>query len=107
MYDQLLLFLDHAGREFGPALPGAGAMPPRERYAPIADSASGRWDNRPYFVDALAHLQQVVVSSPYRSVTGSALCVTLTIATQRDGHTVIAGADLDWRRLVDAAPTSL
>jgi EAL domain-containing protein (putative c-di-GMP-specific phosphodiesterase class I) len=97
-------FLDQGGREFMPGLPGAGAMPPSERFAPIADPSSGRWDNRPYFVDAHAKPQEVVASAPYLSVTGLSLCVTLTIATQRDGRTIVAGVDIDWKRLVEAAP---
>ncbi|KMY85538.1 Diguanylate cyclase/phosphodiesterase domain 2 (EAL) [Candidatus Paraburkholderia calva] len=96
-------FLDHGGRKYLPALPGASAKTPRERFAPIADSASGRWDNHPYFVEAQAKPQEVIVSVPYFSVTGLSLCVTLTIATQRAGRTIVAGADLDWRRLIDAA----
>jgi EAL domain-containing protein (putative c-di-GMP-specific phosphodiesterase class I) len=96
-------FLDHRGRECLPALPGASAKTPSPRFAPIADSSSGRWDNRPYFVDAQAKPQEVIVSAPYLSVTGLSLCVTLTIAIQRAGRTIVAGADLDWRRLIDAA----
>nr|WP_306805890.1 EAL domain-containing protein [Caballeronia sp. BR00000012568055] len=100
-------FLDQGGREFMPALPGAGAKAPSERFAPIADASTGRWDNRPYFVDAHAKPQEVIASAPYLSVTGSSLCVTLTIATQRAGRTIVAGVDLDWRRLVEAAPAIL
>jgi EAL domain-containing protein (putative c-di-GMP-specific phosphodiesterase class I) len=100
-------FLDQAGREFTPALRGAGAKAPSERFAPIADSSTGRWDNRPYFVDAHAKPQEVVVSAPYLSVTGSSLCVTLTITTQHDGKTIVAGVDLDWRKLAEDAPAIL
>ncbi|WP_245932845.1 EAL domain-containing protein [Caballeronia novacaledonica] len=96
-------FLDRAGREFMPGLAGAAAKAPSERFAPIADPSTGRWDNRPYFVDAHAKPQQVVTSAPYLSVTGTSLCVTLTIATQRAAKPVVIGADLDWRKLTEAA----
>ena len=97
-------FLDEGGREFMPGLAGAAAKAPSARFAPIADPSTGRWDNRPYFVDAHAKPQQVITSAPYLSVTGTSLCVTLTIATQRAGKPVVIGADLDWRRLIEAAP---
>ena len=97
-------FLDQGGREFMPGLAGAAAKAPSERFAPIADPSTGRWDNRPYFVDALAKPQQVITTAPYLSVTGTSLCMTLTIATQRDAKPVVIGADLDWHRLIEAAP---
>ncbi|WP_086965174.1 EAL domain-containing protein [Caballeronia glebae] len=97
-------FLDQGGREFMPGLAGAAAKAPTERFAPIADPSTGRWDNRPYFVDAHAKPQQVITSAPYLSVTGTSLCVTLTIATQRAAKPVVIGADLDWRRLTEATP---
>ncbi|MDR5824562.1 EAL domain-containing protein [Caballeronia sp. LZ043] len=100
-------FLDQAGREFTPGLAGSAAKTPSERFAPIADPATGRWDNRPYFVDAHANPQQVITSAPYLSVTGTSLCVTLTIATQRASKPVVIGADLDWRRLIEDAPAIL
>jgi hypothetical protein len=98
-------FLDQNGREFLPGLAGSAAIAPSERFAPIADPSTGRWDNRPYFVDAHAKPQQVVTSAPYLSVTGTSLCVTLTVAMQRAGKPVVIGADLDWRRLSQAAPS--
>ncbi|WP_321793034.1 EAL domain-containing protein [Caballeronia sp. J97] len=97
-------FLDQGGRECMPGLAGTAAKAPSERFAPIADPSTGRWDNRPYFVDAHAKPQQVITSAPYLSVTGTSLCVTLTIATQRAAQPVVIGADLDWRSLTDAAP---
>ncbi|VXB17062.1 Diguanylate phosphodiesterase [Burkholderia sp. 8Y] len=100
-------FLDEAGREFMPALPGACAKRRSERFAPIADPSRGRWDNRTYFVDACAQPQQIITSAPYLSVTGTSLCVTLAIATRRGERTVVAGVDLDWRRLAETERTPL
>jgi hypothetical protein len=74
------------------------------RFAPIADPSSGRWDNRAYFADALASPQRVIESAPYLSVTGTSLCVTLTIAIKRRGASVVVGADIDWLQL--SAPAS-
>ncbi|SAK58778.1 diguanylate phosphodiesterase [Caballeronia hypogeia] len=100
-------FLDAGGRQFMPDLAGAAARASNERFAPIADPSTGRWDNRPYFVGAHAKPQEVITSAPYLSVTGTSLCVTLTIATQRAAKHVVIGADLDWRRLIEAAPAIL
>ncbi|MDR5856788.1 EAL domain-containing protein [Caballeronia sp. LZ062] len=100
-------FLDEAGREYMPALAGACATRRSERFAPIADPSSGRWDNRSYFVDACAQPQQVITSAPYLSVTGTSLCVTLAIAIRRGERTIVSGVDLDWRRLDEAARTPL
>lgn len=102
-----LFFLDSAGREFTPGLAGAVAKAPSARFAPISDSSTGRWDNRPYFVAAHASPQQVVTSAPYLSLTGASLCVTLTIATQRAAKPVVIGTDLDWLRLTEAAPATV
>ncbi len=100
-------FLDEAGRQFSATLPGAGERRRSARFAPIADASTGRWDNRGYFVEACAQPQQVVASAPYLSVTGTLLCVTLTVAIRRGDRTLVVGADLDWRRISDTAPARL
>jgi EAL domain-containing protein (putative c-di-GMP-specific phosphodiesterase class I) len=97
-------FLDLGGRECIPVMYGAAAKAESRRFAPLADPSSGRWDNRPYFVDALAQPQQVIVSTPYLSASGTSLCVTLSISIDYRGQSIVFGADLDWSRL--AAPAT-
>ena len=77
--------------------------PDRARLAPLSNPATGRWDNRPYFVDALAQPQRLMVSAPYLSATGTGLCVTLSIAIDYRGDPLVFGVDLDWERLAASA----
>jgi EAL domain-containing protein (putative c-di-GMP-specific phosphodiesterase class I) len=97
-------FLDPGGRECIPVLQGAAAQAESIRFAPLSDPSNGRWDNRPYFVEAHAQPQRVIVSAPYLSATGTALCLTLSISIDYDGQPIVFGTDIDWGRL--AAPAS-
>jgi EAL domain-containing protein (putative c-di-GMP-specific phosphodiesterase class I) len=97
-------FLDRRGRECIPVIEGAGAIAITPRLAPLGKPSIGRWDNRPYFVDALAQPQRLMVSAPYLSSTGTGLCVTLSIFVDYRGEPLMFGADLDWERL--AAPAA-
>ncbi len=73
----------------------------------IRRAAAGTIVRSPYFVEAHAKPQEVIVSAPHLSVTGLSLCVTLTVTTQCAGRTIVAGTDLDWRRLINDAPSIL
>ncbi|MDN7184424.1 EAL domain-containing protein [Caballeronia sp. SEWSISQ10-4 2] len=95
-------FLDQGGRECIPMIKGAGAVAVASHLAPLSKLPIGRWDNRPYFVDALAQPQRLMVSAPYLSATGAGLCVTLSIFINYRGEPLVFGADLNWERL--AAP---
>jgi EAL domain-containing protein (putative c-di-GMP-specific phosphodiesterase class I) len=95
-------FLDQGGRECIPTIAGAGAVAVAPHLAPLSKLSIGRWDNRPYFVDALAQPQRLMVSAPYLSATGAGLCVTLSIFINYRGEPLVFGADLNWERL--AAP---
>jgi EAL domain-containing protein (putative c-di-GMP-specific phosphodiesterase class I) len=97
-------FLDQGGRECIPMIAGAGAASIASRLAPLSKLSIGRWDNRPYFVDALAQPQRLTVSAPYLSATGAGLCVTLSIFISYRGEPLVFGADLNWERL--AAPAA-
>jgi hypothetical protein len=97
-------FLDLGGRECIPVMYGTAAKAESRRFAPLADPSSGRWDNRPYFVDALAQPERVIVSTPYLSASGTSLCMTLSIAIEYRGQSLVFGADLDWGGL--AAPAT-
>jgi EAL domain-containing protein (putative c-di-GMP-specific phosphodiesterase class I) len=103
-YTANCFFLDQGGRECIPMIDGAGAVAIAPRLAPLGKPSVGRWDNRPYFVDAFAQPQRLVVSAPYLSATGTGLCVTLAIAINYRGEPLMFGTDLDWERL--AAPAA-
>lgn len=89
-------FLDDCGRECIPSIDAAGARHPPARFAPLHDPSNGRWDNRPYFVDAIAQPRRIVVSTPYLSAMGTPLCVTISIAITYRSHPIVFGLDLDW-----------
>jgi EAL domain-containing protein (putative c-di-GMP-specific phosphodiesterase class I) len=97
-------FLDQGGRECIPLIAGTGAAAVGARFTPLSNPATGRWDNRPYFVDALAQPQRLVVSAPYLSATGTGWCVTLSIAIDYRREPLVFGMDINWERL--AAPAA-
>ena len=83
----------------------AAVIPERDRatrYAPLANEDASSWFRRGYFRRALARPGQQYVSSPYLSLTGVHLCVTLSMALQLDGRTMVFCCDLDWESLDEA-----
>ncbi|MEZ0606031.1 EAL domain-containing protein [Paraburkholderia sp. IW21] len=86
--------LDGRGRQRGPTLWGPDAQSADQRFAPMAEFASARWDNREYFRLALSHPGHVVQSQRSRSVNGAQLCLTIAVALQYFGQPQIFGVDV-------------
>jgi hypothetical protein len=79
MPDTLRCFLiDHQGSQVGINMAAphhAKAMD--ARFMPLESTANASWRHRPYFVAALADIDNVHVSRPYFSITGARQCITL------------------------------
>lgn len=80
----------------------AAILPESERdarYTPLANEDATSWFRRRYFRRAIARPGQQYASSPYLSLIGVHLCVTLSMAIQLDGETLVLCCDLDWDAL--------
>ncbi|MBS3804052.1 MAG: EAL domain-containing protein [Oleiphilaceae bacterium] len=58
----------------------ATAAEPDPRFRPLENTQSADWYRQHYLKQALAHPDQIQVTSPYLSVTGAYMCVTLSLA---------------------------
>jgi EAL domain-containing protein (putative c-di-GMP-specific phosphodiesterase class I) len=69
------------------------------RYAPLFNTSGSNWYRRPFFQNAILNPGQVQISTPYLSLTGAYLCVTLSCALEVQGKWYVFGCDLNWDRL--------
>jgi len=66
------------------------------RFEPLKDATNAVWIRRNYFQKALREPEVLQVSSPYLSITGGNLCVTLSIAIAHLEGAVILCGDIQW-----------
>jgi EAL domain-containing protein (putative c-di-GMP-specific phosphodiesterase class I) len=66
----------------------------------VADAPGACWERRSYFRNALSQPGKVHVTSPYLSINGVHLCVTLSIAILVQGKMRVLCADMDWRYML-------
>lgn len=85
--------LDELGKQVGPNfLPDSSYAHLDQRFTPLNDTANAIWARRHYYQQAVAEPGRVQVSKPYLSITGGALCITLSIAIGTlDGLRVLCG----------------
>lgn len=72
-----------------------GRHPRDARFAPLADARGANWFRRPYFRKAIDRPGTLQHTRPYLSITDARLCVTLSIAFERDGQRVVLCGDLE------------
>ncbi|MCP1118074.1 EAL domain-containing protein [Robbsia andropogonis] len=88
--------LDASGRPvLDPAFPG-NRPPPAPRFPPMASNWDARWDNKPFFVAALATIGHPVFSQPYHSLTSGRACVALACAIPHQDQLLVLVTKLDW-----------
>jgi EAL domain-containing protein (putative c-di-GMP-specific phosphodiesterase class I) len=93
--------LNGDGVQTGQCLLSAGGVKVCDpRYAPLFDTAGANWFRRPYFQSAMHNPGHVQISTPYLSLAGAYLCVTLSIAIHVDGGLHVFCCDVNWDRLV-------
>lgn len=85
--------LDELGRQVGQNfLPDSSYAQTDPRFVPLDDASDAIWARRHYYQQALAEPGRVQVSKPYLSITGGALCITLSIAIgTSEGLCVLCG----------------
>lgn len=92
--------LDGNGRQIGMSVPGKSCRTWRDaRYAPLQDSAGAIWARRHYFRRAMGNPGEIQVTRPYLSLTGAAICITLSVAVFNGDLPVVLCGDLDWPEL--------
>ncbi|WP_347557208.1 EAL domain-containing protein [Robbsia sp. KACC 23696] len=88
--------LDASGRPLADPSYPSGRPPPIPRFPPMASNLDTRWDNKPFFVAALASIGQAVFSQPYHSLTSGRACVALACAIPHRDQLVVLVTKLDW-----------
>jgi len=72
-----------------------GRLPRDARFAPLVDARGANWFRRPYFRKAIDRPGALQHTRPYLSITDARLCVTLSIAFERDGQRMVLCGDLE------------
>lgn len=65
------------------------------RFDPLADAKSADWFRRHYLRRAIMHPKQLQITRPYLSITGSHMCVTLSMMYPTDSGRVVLCCDLN------------
>jgi EAL domain-containing protein (putative c-di-GMP-specific phosphodiesterase class I) len=72
--------LDPSGIQIGPTIVSPKAVRKIDpRFAPLEDARSADWFRRHYLRRAVLHPDQLQVTRPYMSITGEAVCITLSV----------------------------
>lgn len=65
------------------------------RFDPLKDAKSADWFRRHYLRRAIVHADQLQVTRPYLSITGSHMCVTLSMMFSTDWGRMVLCCDID------------
>ena len=87
--------LDAHGRQQGPNINGTHESIADPRYQPLQDTEGAAWSQSGYYRAAITAPDRLQISRPYLSLTGAHLCITLSMAIEVDGETVVVCCDLD------------
>jgi EAL domain-containing protein (putative c-di-GMP-specific phosphodiesterase class I) len=71
-------------------------MAVHRRFPEMANNSESRWDNKSFFVAALATPGHTVFTQPYFSLTTGRSCVALARALRRESEMVVFVTKLDW-----------
>lgn len=72
--------LDPSGIQIGPTIVSPKAVKRCDpRFAPLHDARSADWFRRHYLRRAVLHPEQLQITRPYMSITGEAVCITLSV----------------------------
>ncbi len=67
------------------------------KFKPLAASDNANWSQKHYHYRAIRQIGKVQVTSPYLSLTGSHMCITVSKAVDILGTTYVFCCDLDWQ----------
>jgi len=90
--------LDPSGIQIGPTIVSPHAVHKSDpRFTPLHDARSADWFRRHYLRRAVLHPEQLQVTRPYMSITGEAVCITLSVMFESPGGSRVFCCDVDSR----------
>jgi diguanylate cyclase (GGDEF)-like protein len=88
--------LDDSGRSLDHSPSEHSAEEDAPRFPHLASAEDVRWDNKRYFMEALATPGRPVYSEPFFSLTSGRACVAIACAVRLEDRYVVLVAELDW-----------
>lgn len=70
----------------------------RKKLSPLVNTSNSNWYYRPYFRNAINSPNTIHCTNPYLSVTDVMMCLTLSVAVEIDGKTIVVCCDIDWNK---------
>ena len=90
--------LDVSGQQIGQAIHTPNyVLESSIRFSPLAKGENANWSQKHYHYRALRHPGKIQITSPYLSLTGSHMCITISKAVEIFGSTYVFCCDLDWQ----------
>jgi EAL domain-containing protein (putative c-di-GMP-specific phosphodiesterase class I) len=90
--------LDEYGLQIGKAIHTPNFVLNTEiRFKPLANSSNANWSQKHYHYRAMRNPGKTQVTSPYLSLTGSHMCITVSKAVEILGTPYVICCDLDWQ----------
>lgn len=89
--------LDASGHQIGQAIHTPNyLLESSVRFSPLAKSENANWSQKHYHYRALRHPGKIQITSPYLSLTGSHMCITISKAIEIFGSTYVFCCDMNW-----------
>ncbi|WP_051284190.1 EAL domain-containing protein [Desulforegula conservatrix] len=90
--------LDPSGLQIGPTIVSPRSVNKSDpRFIPLHDARSADWFRRHYLRRAVLHPEQLQVTRPYMSITGEAVCITLSVMFESPEGARVFCCDVDSR----------
>lgn len=88
--------LDPSGIQIGPTIVSPKAVKKSDpRFAPLNDARSADWFRRHYLRRAVLHPEQLQITRPYMSITGEAVCITLSVMFESQQGPMVFCCDVE------------
>ena len=89
--------LDEKGRQLGMShLPVFARFCEDPRFKPLHDASDAVWIRRHYFRRAMQSPGEIQTSRPYLSIASGNMCVTLSVAVDSGGKSMVLCGDIQW-----------
>ncbi|MCB6182436.1 EAL domain-containing protein [Leeia sp. TBRC 13508] len=93
---ELCFVLDADGKQIGESLRSDSRQTASPKINRLQETAGASWLRRSYFRDAMHAVGELQISRPYLSSSTGRFCVTLSIAFESGGQTIVLCGDIDW-----------
>lgn len=88
--------LDPSGIQIGPTIVSPRAIHRCDpRFGPLHDARSADWFRRHYLRRAVLHPEQLQITRPYMSITGEAVCITLSVMFESPEGAMVFCCDIE------------